>query len=556
MQSFLLRPRGILPRDGGVSTRRTPTLSSVPPLVPHITAWLFRSALALGVISGISGCTQVQSETQTHVRVEAGPPVVRDIDITLRYPVEVEADESVSVTPVSISGFLRRVHVDVGDKVRAGQLIAMVDCREYSAQRTQAETSISKWEAQVEESRARYERMLEMGERVVAPAELDAALKEVRVSEAELADAQAKLSEAGQRQGYCSLTAPFSGYVTERFLDPGAMVSPGGPPIVNIVKTKEVRVVAFVVEDDAPKVKKGAEVRLVLHAYPETTFQAQVARLGRSLDPVTRTLRVEMDIPNTSDLLLPAMTGTASIVVGKREDALLVPSTAILNLESAAYAYVVRDEGEGARAKRVAVETGLDFGDWIEIREGLDPEDQIIIVGRELVDDGTPVEVVDAPGERAVPSFPGLHDAAPPQPETDVDTGREAAPERGDSGAAEVQSDGAEGQSGDSDAVEAASGSTDAKPPDETEPAGPKKADSKKPVSQKAGAKKDGAKKPAPKKPSSKESEPKASSSGKGDDTSEASARPSTSGNTGDPAKGAKKAPASSGDSKSTGQEP
>ncbi len=384
-----------------------------------ITAWLLRGALALSLVTSVTGCSEAAPETQAVIRVEAALPAVRDLDITLRYPVEVEADESVAVTPVAISGFLRKVLVDVGDKVTAGQLIAMVDCREYTAQRTQAATSIAKWEAQVEESRNRYERMLEMGERVVAPAELDAALKEVRVAEAELADARAKLSEAGQRQGYCSLTAPFSGYVTERYLDAGAMVGPGGPPVVNIVKTKEVRIVTFVVEDDAPKVEKGAPVRIVLHAYPDTPFEAEVARLGRSLDPVTRTLRVEMTIPNVSDRLLPAMTGTASIVVDKREDALLLPSTAVLSLESVSYVYVVRDEDGQTHARRVPIETGLDFGDWIEVREGLEPDDRVIVVGRELVDDGTPVEAVDAGDEWTIPAIPGVHGKNPPDTETE-----------------------------------------------------------------------------------------------------------------------------------------
>src|SRR5690606_40194630 len=101
----------------------------------------------------------------------------------------------------SVSGFLTSVLVDVGDKVRAGQVIAMVDCREYAAQRTQAETAISRWQAQEEETRAQLGRLLAMDQnKLVAPAELDRARAAHRVSEAQLADARAKLSEATQRQ--------------------------------------------------------------------------------------------------------------------------------------------------------------------------------------------------------------------------------------------------------------------------------------------------------------------------------------------------------------------
>lgn len=342
-------------------------------------------------------CNEVTSVPEANVRVEAGPPWVRDVEVTLPYPIELEADEAVAIVPVAVSGRLRKVLVDVGDKVKAGQLVALVDCREYAAQRTQAETSITKWEAQVNEARTRFDRLVSMGEgKLVAPAEVDRAQAEARVAEAQLADARAKLSEASQRHGYCSLTAPFDGYVIQRMLDPGAMVSPGGQAILNIAKTRAVRAVASIVEQDAPKVTRGAEVDVALHAFPDRLFRAHVTRVGRSLDPKTRTLRVEIDLPNAAEQLLPGMTGRAAIVVGKRDDALLVPVTAVSKLEESAYVYVVDAGDERPRARRAEVALGVDLGDWLEVREGIGGDDRVIMIGRDLVDDGTAVEVVDA----------------------------------------------------------------------------------------------------------------------------------------------------------------
>lgn len=341
-----------------------------------------------------SGCRSRQGPEEASVRVEAGPATARDVEVMLRYPIELEAAEKVAVSPVAVTGFLTSVLVDVGDKVRAGQVIAMVDCREYAAQLTQAETAISRWQAQEEESRAQLGRLVAMDEsKLVAPAELDRAKATHRVSEAQLADARAKLSEATQRQGYCWLKSPFDGYVSERTLDPGAMVGPGGQPVVTIVKTRDVKVVASVTEQDAPKVQRGAEVDIVLHAFPDTPFRGTVARLGRSLDPKTRTLTVEVDVANAQEMLLPGMTGRAAIVVGKRDKALLLPITALLNLEDASYVYVVRKKDGKPRAERVAVKLGVDLGDWLEITEGIAPDDHVIMVGRELVTDGTLVEV-------------------------------------------------------------------------------------------------------------------------------------------------------------------
>ena len=355
---------------------------------------LFRSCLLAASLAALGGCAEPDPVVETPVNVEAGPPAVSDVDLKLRYPIELEADEEVAITPVAISGFLRKVVVDVGDEVKGGQLIALVDCREYAAQRVQAETAIAKWEAQVDESASQLNRLTRMGDKLVAPSEIEKARADARVAEAELADARAKLSEAGQRQGYCSLRAPFSGFVSNRYLDPGAMVTPGGTPVVSIVKTQEVRVVASVTEQDAPQIMRGAEVDLEFHAFPETVFHAEVVRVGRSLDEKTRTLRVEMELPNTTEALLPGMTGHALIKIGKREKATLVPATAVLRLEESAFAYVVRDSDK-ARTERVAVELGLDHGDWVEVLSGIEKTDVVVMTGRELVDDGTWVQITE-----------------------------------------------------------------------------------------------------------------------------------------------------------------
>src|SRR5690606_16268882 len=134
-----------------------------------------------------------------------------------------------------------------------------------------------------------------------------------------------------------------------------------GQPVVTIVKTRDVKVVANIIEQDAPKVRRGAEVDVTLHALPDTPFRGTVTRLGRALDPKTRTLTVEVDIPNAQETLLPGMTGRAAIVVGKRTDALLLPITALLNLEEASYVYVVREKDGKPRAHRVQVKLGVDL---------------------------------------------------------------------------------------------------------------------------------------------------------------------------------------------------
>lgn len=366
----------------------------------------FVGPLALTLVAILAVACGKEEVREPQVRVQGGAPVVRDVDVTLRYPVELFAAEQVSVAPVAVSGFLTKVLVDVGDKVKSGELIATLDCREYAAQGAQVAKTISQRRAQLAEAKALLDRLLLMNEdQLIAPAELDRARAAYRVAEAQLAEAKARMSEVSQRQGYCSLKAPFDGYVSERLLDPGAMVAPGEKPVVTLVKTNDVTVIASVIEQDVAKIQRDAEVVIHLHAFPGQSFRGRIARIGRALDPSTRTLPIEMDIPNAADLFMPGMTGRVEIVVGTREDAVLLPVAALLNLEEGSYAFVARESDGKLRAERVEVTLGVDLGDWIEIREGVSAADRVIMVGRELVADGTWVELTEPRDLPALPAF-------------------------------------------------------------------------------------------------------------------------------------------------------
>jgi RND family efflux transporter MFP subunit len=349
------------------------------------------------------------ASTAGPVLVEAAPPVVQDVEVTLRYPVEVTAAAKVNVSPVAISGFLTKVLVDVGDRVTRNQLVAEVDCREYAAQRSQTLSAIERWKAQLGQTGKQLERLQAMDDKkLVAAADLDQARLQRDVAQAQLADAEAKLNETTQRLGYCKLKAPFDGWVAERLLDPGEMVRPGGKPVVTIVETRKVRVVVPLLEQDIPKVKPGTEVSISLRASTEP-LRGRVSRLGRALDPVSRTLAIEVDLDNRDDALIPGMTGRAAIVTERRPRALIVPVTAVLVLEEGAYVFLVKE----GRARRQSVRLGVDMGDWLEIVAGLRGEDTVIVTGRDLVADGTPVQV-SPPRERGrVPAQP-LPQAATP----------------------------------------------------------------------------------------------------------------------------------------------
>jgi membrane fusion protein (multidrug efflux system) len=353
------------------------------------TAAAVRPLLALLCLAACAREQQQARRTSGPVLVEVAAPRPQDVEVTLRYPVELTAAAKVAVAPVSVSGFLTRVLVDVGDRVRAGQLVAEIDCREYSAQRSQIEHSIERSKAQLAAAEVTLGRLKGLDDKkLLAAADLDQARLQRDVLQAQLADADARLREATQRLGYCKFKAPFDGWVSERLLDPGEMVRPGGRPVVALVQTRSVRVLIPLLEDDVRKLRPDAEVEVTLQGLPDEPIRGRVSRIGRTLDPATRTQAIEVDVPNLAGALLPGMTGRASIIIERRKGALLLPVTAVLILEEGAYVFVARD----GHARRVRVELGVDLGDWLEVRTGIAPTDAVIVTGRELVSDGTPIE--------------------------------------------------------------------------------------------------------------------------------------------------------------------
>jgi RND family efflux transporter MFP subunit len=190
---------------------------------------------------------------------------------------------------------------------------------------------------------------------------------------------------------YATIKAPFEGIVTDRFVDPGAMIqtsaSSSGAPIVTLMNMDTVRVFIDVPEPDVRFVTRQTAVRLSVEALPGREFSGIVGRYSTALDPKTRTMKTEIDYPNADHALRPGMYGAAALELEKREGALTLPATTLLVEKDVAFVYVVVD----GRAKRSPVRTGLNDGIVVEILEGLTGGESVIVAGKGTVTEGTPV---------------------------------------------------------------------------------------------------------------------------------------------------------------------
>jgi RND family efflux transporter MFP subunit len=327
-------------------------------------------------------------------------------------PASVEPYEVVRLY-AKVAGYLADIRVDIGDRVRKNETLAVIEVPETAAERpvldaelAEAKAQLGKAEAANELQRAIYERSQTLRahgsiteqDLEQARAQRAAAVAEVALAKARIASVRARVERLDTLLAYATITAPFDGVVTERFVHPGALIQMAAAsntvsPIITVQRADVVRATATVAESDVPFVDRGDPATLVVRALPERPFAAAVTRMADALDPATRTMRVEVDVPNPDGALRPGMYGELSLDLDQRPGVLTVPATAVLNDKGQTVVYVV----DGGAARKVAVKTGAeDDGGRTEIRAGLDETEQVVAGGGGALSDGAPVRVVEA----------------------------------------------------------------------------------------------------------------------------------------------------------------
>lgn len=326
-------------------------------------------------------------------------------------PASVEPYEVVRLH-AKVAGYLAEIRVDIGDRVRRGETLAVIEVPEMAAdgpaleaEHAEARARLGMAEAANELHRAIYARSQKLRahgsiteqDLEQARAQHAAAAAEVALAKARIASVRARIGRLDTLMAYATIAAPFDGVVTERFVHPGALVqvavaSNTVAPILTVQRADVVRATATVPESDVPFVDRGDPATLAVRALPGRPFAAAVTRMAEALDPATRTMRIEVDVPNSDGALRPGMYGELSLDLDRRLDVLTVPASAVLNDKAQTAVYVV-DHGV---AHRVAVTTGAEDGGRIEIRAGLDGTEQVVAGGKGTLVDGTPVRVVEA----------------------------------------------------------------------------------------------------------------------------------------------------------------
>jgi RND family efflux transporter MFP subunit len=291
-----------------------------------------------------------------------------------------------------VTGNMQKMYADIGDYVPKGRLLAIIDKSTLYQTVRQTEGLLNQATANLENNRVNLDRIQKLFEKgLTSQNELDNAMTQVRVSEAQVETAKANYNNAVLQVNYCNIRAPFGGYITKRFLDEGSLVSQGTTNSIYILSDiSRLKIIINVPEKDVPKLDNVRNVFISADAYPGEIFSGRFRKMAQALDMNTRTMPVQIDIDNKMQLLKPGMFAKVELLLNTNTETLIIPEECIMKDEKGEFVYIAGDDNT---AVKKYVLTGLKSGNKTEIVTGISETDKIISTGQELLQENSKVKI-------------------------------------------------------------------------------------------------------------------------------------------------------------------
>ncbi|MCC6141441.1 MAG: efflux RND transporter periplasmic adaptor subunit [Nitrospira sp.] len=372
---------------------------------------MFRSLTGtlLTLLIAVAGCQQespsrpeqpaAQAANDNGKTGEAGASI--DIDPT--HPVDVQVTKPIrqrlvytitlpaNISPLyqttlyaKVSGYLKWIGPDKGDRVKKHQVVALIDAPEIEEQYQQAAADYKIKKITFE----RLDKVLRESPDVIAKQDVD-------VAEAAFDGAKNLMQQRAAMREYTKVRAPYDGVVTARFADPGALIqlatasATNAIPLFTVMDLDTVRVYANVPQDESAWIAPGkTKAAVLLKEQPDRSFTGTITRSTLALDPSTRSLLVELDMPNRDHALRPGTYAELALDLREIPDALVLPPQAVIGGQKGKSVFVISQ----GKATSVPVQTGITNGKWIEITNGLDGTEDVAVVGKRRLLEGSPVQ--------------------------------------------------------------------------------------------------------------------------------------------------------------------
>lgn len=408
------------------SRHRTATIErppELPPAPPRKALMVVGVALAVLLLAGAVTLLSRAS----HERALAKETELETVPTVVVVHPQPEAPDQELVLPGSLlayeespiyartSGYLVRWYRDIGSRVTEGELLATIDTPEVDQELNQTRASRQQMLAQLDLARISAERWENLRKTdSVSAQEADTQTSSYKQALANLAAADANVRRLEQLENFKRVYAPFTGVLTRRNVDPGALINAGagaagttgstaGRELFVIARVDPLRVYINVPQAYAPFVKVGGKTTVTLQEFPGEKFVATVARTAESIDTNTRTLLTEVDVPNKNARLLPGSFGQVHFSVGSNVNKVTVPVNAMLFRSEGPQLAVVGPDHK-VDLRRISI--GRDYGTMLEIVGGVSEQDQVIINPSDSLEQGQQVKVAQAPtGQGAPPQY-------------------------------------------------------------------------------------------------------------------------------------------------------
>jgi RND family efflux transporter MFP subunit len=293
------------------------------------------------------------------------------------------------------NGYLRKWYVDIGTRVKAGQLLADIDTPEVDSQLDQARADLATSEANAKLALTTAERYRDLIKTdSVSKQDLDNANGGLEARQTAVTSARANVSRLEQLHAFGRIEAPFAGVITARHTDVGALIDSGGNAreLFHIADVDRLRIFVNVPEVYSRAATPGLTADLTLAEFPGRRFPGSITRTAKSIDVASRTLLTEIDVENRSGDLLPGSYVEVHLKLPAATTALRLPSSAVIfGTDGLHVATVVN-----GKASLVPVTLGRDYGDSIEVLSGLTGDEQVIVNPPDSIDPGEAVQVLQA----------------------------------------------------------------------------------------------------------------------------------------------------------------
>ena len=299
-------------------------------------------------------------------------------------------------TPVyaRTNGYLKRWNFDIGARVQAGQLLAVIETPELDRQLEQAGADLATAQANYQLAKTTAERYQSLFKtESVSQQDVDDKVGDLQAKKAMVDSAASNVRRLEETVGFQNVYAPFAGVITARNVDIGALINAGanapGKELFDIASTSRLRVYVNVPQSNSRAARPGSAAYITQAEFPGRRFAGKIVRTADAIDPVSRTLLTEVDVDNPTGELLPGAFVSVHLKLDSRVAAVTLPVNTMLFRSEGLRVAVVRN----GKAELVPITIGRDFGNEFEIVAGVSPDDQVILNPSDSLTSGTPVRV-------------------------------------------------------------------------------------------------------------------------------------------------------------------